>query len=107
MECTKGKLKQGKSNTLLYINSVNFGDVLVGGLPHEECEANAKELVRRWNAFEKDGLVDKLMAAAQMGLNSVRGIKNLNHLMECSIKNEKRLDIHIEQIEAAIAKAKS
>ena len=65
------------------------------------------ELVRRWNAFEKDGIVDELLTAAQMGLNSVRGIKNLNHLMECSIKNEKRLDIHIEQIEAAIAKVKA
>ena len=26
-------------------------------------EANAKELVRRWNAFEKDGLVDELVVA--------------------------------------------
>lgn len=57
MEHSKGKLTQGKSNTLLYINGINFGDVLVGGLPHEECEANAAELVHRWN--EHDSLKAK------------------------------------------------
>ena len=28
-------------------------------------QANAKELVRRWNAFEKDGLVDELRKACE------------------------------------------
>ena len=73
-------------------------------LTEEQAEANAKELVRRWNAFEKDGLVDELRAAADEGLAECERVK-----MDCKCK-WKNLDSllgRIERIEAAIAKVKA
>ena len=62
------------------------------------------ELVRRWNAFEKDGLVDELRAACDEGLAECERVK-----MDCKCK-WKNLDSllgRIERIEAAIAKVKA
>ena len=102
-EFTKGELTQGKSNTLLYINGINFGDVLVGGLPHEKCEANAKELVRRWNAFEEGGIVDELRKACKIGLGKALGISKVAAELGApiTITHQKQ----IERIEAALAKS--
>ena len=67
MECTKGKLKWQRvgNRCELFTDDAWIGELYVGyGMNKiEEMEANAKELVRRWNAFEKDGLVDELRAA--------------------------------------------
>ena len=43
----------------------------------EEQEANAERLVKCWNAFEKDGLVDKLLAACGTAL------KGYQHICHC------------------------
>lgn len=94
-EFTKGELKQGKSNTLLYINGVNFGDVLVGGLPHEECEANARELVRRWNS-QPD-----LYEACKRMLGAMRCDElNCGRVFDDDLRKEVK-----EKAEAALAKA--
>ena len=61
----------------------------------------AKELVRRWNGFEEDRLVDELRAACDEGLAECERVK-----MDCKCK-WKNLDSllgRIERIEAAIAK---
>ena len=64
MEHTTGKLEV-EGNTYLKDDSgkVVFLTNHVTGLSFKQQSANAKELVRRWNAFEKDGLVDELRAA--------------------------------------------
>ncbi len=112
MECTKGKLraegwlivKDTKTPRLRYaVAETNCCD----GISDKESTANAKELVRRWNAFEKDGLVDELVRACKMGLNATRGILNINELMDGSAENKDRLKAHIKQIEATIARAQT
>ena len=67
------------------------------------AKANAKELVRRWNALEKDGLVDELREACE---------DSLVDISEASVKFErghnkvgqKTLTRVFRKIEAAIAK---
>ena len=65
MECTKGKMEVwshfGRGWAVQIICEDNK-DAL-SGRDFDEAEANAQELVRRWNAFEKDGLVDELRTA--------------------------------------------
>ena len=61
MECTKGELRV--SGDYIITSPQNREDFLrvckIISLTH------AKELVRRWNAFEKDGLMDELLTACK------------------------------------------
>ena len=107
MECTKGKLRVSSSFLIVDKEAriiANVEPIGVEGITttYEEGIANAKELVRRWNAFEKNGLVDELRAACDEGLAECERVK-----MDCKCK-WKNLDSllgRIERIEAAIAKA--
>jgi hypothetical protein len=69
-------------------------------------EANAKELVRRWNAFEEDGLVADLLEACKLGLESMKGLLEIGVKIGASNKNKRLHAKNIKQVEAAIAKAK-
>ena len=57
-------------------------------------EDDAKELVRRWNAFEKDGLVDELRKACEAALPFI-----VAHDVTCGTVSGAAL-----QLQAAIAK---
>ena len=106
MECTKGEF-EARDNKIYqkqtyiggcagYFEKTAFSD--------DVDEANAKELVRRWNAFEKDGLVDELRAACDEGHAECERVK-----MDCKCEwvNLDSLLGRIERIEAAIAKVKA
>ena len=65
----------------------------------------AKELVRRWNAFEKDGLVDELVKT-YLGIVSIIG--NVDHSQghgenSAKMRGEMLIDIR-DLVQAAIAK---
>lgn len=66
MEHTKGKLRvdgncyvKGEEGEMIATTSH------IAGLTFEKQKANAKMLVRRWNAFEKKGLVTTLLTACE------------------------------------------
>ena len=55
------------------------GWATTAGLSQAECEANAAELVRRWNAFEPGGAVERFMEA----VSAVQPPDTLRHSYEC------------------------
>lgn len=75
MSYTKGPLeavKNGFGQQVLIrceahpgINIALCNDHSLDSLPLETQEANAREFVRRWNAFEEDGLVTELLEACK------------------------------------------
>lgn len=75
------------------VQGVDLDTNIVERLP---AEANAAEFVRRWNAFEKDGPVDALLAACEALLRAV--------IWTGSRVQEEQAAIELG--EAAIAKAK-
>ena len=109
MEHTKGKFEampytRRDGDNIRWVKAVKGKKQAICQTFKPNAEANAKELVRRWNAFEKDGLVDGLRAACDEGLAECERVK-----MDCKCK-WKNLDSllgRIERIEAAIAKAKA
>ena len=100
MECTKGEMKAGRINCGQFPISIDGRHVAMIKFTHlidmKQDEANAKELVRRWNAFEKDGLVDELVEAFKELAATFVG------LPEGSIGGQA-----MKKAEAAIAKVKS
>jgi len=81
MECT-GKLEMNEcSLNAIDIASVKRGlYIVVAQIINDNDEltetdrANAKKLVRRWNAFEKDGLVEELKSTLEELVNIIDGI---------------------------------
>ena len=76
MECTEGKLEENQTCiNCIDLLSKEDGSVVAQIIECDEDElsdtqrANAQELVRRWNAFEEDGLVDELRAALKDLIN--------------------------------------
>lgn len=69
-------------------------------------KALAKEFVRRWNAFEKDGLVDELVVACEIGLNAMNALKEMAEKFSAPDKDKAQHNEHIKFVEAAIAKVK-
>lgn len=51
-------------------------------------EDDAKELVRRWNAFEKGGMVDELRVACDIGLDATNAILEID--IKLNSKNKKK-----------------
>ncbi len=74
----------------------------------EEMEANAKELARRWNAFEKDGLVDELRKTLTSTLHGefplLLGLAKIEDAATGSSINTINVEGRIQEVEAAIAK---
>lgn len=77
-EFTKGELEViiGKHNyhKLCRVSDTEHKDILEN-LPTEQAIAYLKELVRRWNAFEEDGLVADLMEACHNTLGAYDALK--------------------------------
>ena len=98
MEYVKGELEIniGKYNyhKLCRVGDTEHKDILEN-LPTEQAIAYLKELVRRWNAFEEDGLVSDLLAACE----AVKNIKNKIYGFDVGKV--------IKKVEAAIASAKA
>ena len=69
-------------------------------ITNEEREANAKELVRRWNAFEKDGVVDELRTACEE-------TQKLFAFIAENYKSAPHFPAAERLVEAAIAKVKA
>ena len=68
MEHTKGKFEampytRRDGDNIRWVKAVKGKKQAICQTFKPNAEANAKELIRRWNAFEKDGLVDELRAA--------------------------------------------
>ncbi len=63
MEFTKGELNCTKNQSFILCNIVNGKGEVFCNQPR--CKDHAKELVRRWNAFEDGGLVDELRKALE------------------------------------------
>jgi hypothetical protein len=111
MECTNGKLECGKDAalwigdtkicTLNYPMTFNKDKSI--NINDDIAQANAQELVRRWNAFEDGGLVVKLLAACDEGLHECNRVK-----MHCTCEHKDIAGLlrRIERIEAAIASAR-
>ncbi len=64
----------------------------------------AVDIVRRWNAFEKDGLVDELRVACGIGLESMRGLMAIGIETGASNQAKRKHEEHIKFVEAAITK---
>lgn len=113
MEHTKGKIEVSSSNSeSIYVLKDGRADGLFAtcdagdyARSQEEGFANAKELVRRWNAFEEDGLVNDLLAKIESVLKAefplLLGLAKLQSKAEVEMVEER-----IEEMKAAIAKAK-
>ena len=107
MEHTKGKLELSSHCTgLAQIGGITrfavFPNMCNTPMQLARRNANAKELVRRWNAFEKDGLVDELKRACELGLTKALGISIAATELGAPITPTHQK--HIEIIQAAIAK---
>ena len=61
-------------------------------------EDDAKELVRRWNAF------DELKMIATLGLNAKEALLSISKTMGLTIDTQKKIETHLKIIKAAIAK---
>ena len=109
MEHTKSEIRVSSSNPeSIYVLKNGKADGLfamcdAGDYARSQKEgfANAKELVRRWNAFEDDGLVDELRAACDEGKAECELAMTD---CRCEHKDIAGLLLRIERIEAAIAK---
>ena len=96
MEHTKGTLRVSGDYIISPQNEEDFIRICkIFSFP------DAKELVRRWNAFEKGGVVDELKTAADEGLHECERVK-IN--CTCEHKDLGGLLRRIGRIEAAIAK---
>ena len=73
----------------------------------ENPVANAKELLRRWNACEKDGIVDELVVAWKIGLDSMQGLLKIADKLKASNKDKKEHNEHIRFVKSVIAKVKA
>ena len=71
-------------------------------------KANAKELVRRYNAFEEDGIVSELVVACKIGLDAMEGLKKISERIGTTkdIIQHKELVELVEFVENALANAK-
>ncbi len=85
-----------------YSIGIEGGKILFNTAFHKNNIANAKELVRRWNAFEEGGIVNELRMACDEGLHECERVK-IN--CTCEHKDLGGLLRRIVRIEAAIAKA--
>ena len=111
MEHTKGKIEVSSSNPnytyVLKDGKANglFAECDAGNYARskEEGEANAKELVRRWNAFEEGGIVEELKIACDVGLDAINALLKMD--IKFNTKNKKSLNEIIEFVEAALAKS--
>ena len=68
MEHTKGKIEtkeEDHQHVGIYPENNTNCLAVVWSDDMFNAEANAKELVRRWNAFEKDGLVNELLTVCK------------------------------------------
>ena len=74
----------------------------------DKGRANAKELVRRWNAFEKDGLVDELKKVLTSTLHSefplLLGLAKIEDEVTDGSINTINVEGRIQEIKAAVAK---
>ena len=119
MEFTKGELEIGNTtyhNIIIvggknreYICSVRIqqtGGGAIAAAMEPKRIANAKEIVRRWNAFEKDGLVDELREALKENYEftkyagAVKAANTDEYLIEFFAKGESAQKV----AKAAIAK---
>ena len=106
MSHTKGELKLNSHRTgLAQIDGITLFVVLPNNCETTEQlsrrKVNAKELIRRWNAFEEGGLVGDLRKAADEGLHECERVK-IN--CTCGYKDMASLLRRIERIETAIDK---
>ncbi|KKM25932.1 hypothetical protein LCGC14_1589950 [marine sediment metagenome] len=116
MEHTKGKLQaigstKAKFKDAYFIRLEDTENSFIAktyghtGFP---AEANAKELVRRWNAFEKDGLVDELRKTLTSTLCGefplLLGLARIEDAATGSSINTINVEGRIQEVEAAIAK---
>jgi len=102
-EFTKGELKIDFRRPLLVFAANNkiFAECTSEGLGLDAAKANAKELIRRWNALEKiEQQRDDLLDACEMGLSIAGWVAGLRN-------PPKGLARDIKIIEAAIANCKA
>ncbi len=113
MEYTKGKLKHKNGGI---IRSKNRNKHIISCISYcstnpnfsTDAEANAEEIIRRWNAFEEDGFINSLLAPLDRGLAKAKGLAKIAEAMDIS-KNtpgnqENKKDIEI--LENAIREIK-
>ncbi len=106
MEHTKGKIEtkeEDHQHVGIYPENNTNCLAVVWSDDMFNAEANAKELVRRWNAFEKDGLVDELRKACEAAGRFIRNGIGLGYI---NMPEEQTDPAHttLPKIEAAIAK---
>ncbi len=119
MERTKGKLKvtdcaSCKADRLdIWCESENrkdCGTIVCGefelSFNRKTANANAKHLVKCWNAFEPDGLVDKLVGALEYAENKTYILKNSKGAISSRFKRDLlKMDTKIkEALALALAK---
>ena len=109
MEHTKGELEimpytQRDGDNIRWVKAVRGKRQAICQTFKPNAEANAKELVRRWNAFEEGGMVDELKVACKIGLDSMQGLLRIGIEMGASNKNKREHNEGIKFVEAAIAK---
>lgn len=112
MECTKliamqKNLGLGHKGDILLTTQKRVDDNIEAIAKDIIDEEYAKELVWRWNAFEKDGLVDELTIACAKGLGAMEAVFNFAKNSGMDIKNETKLKADIDIIKAAIARART
>ncbi|HDY88121.1 MAG TPA: hypothetical protein ENH82_08425 [bacterium] len=71
-----------------------------------DFEANAKELVRRWNGYEDGGIVDELRKACEESQKAIMLLYECNKDVEITLGSGIQLKKAEKLLEAAIEKAK-
>ena len=127
-EHIKGKLKlegkyilapedfhtNGRQRNSVGISSASYSDVIAiihGDLELPIPKAYAEELIRRWNAFEEGGLVEKLVGACEKLIEAneyARAISLRNEAPRGTLWNETRSLLDTTKLKArqALAEAK-
>ena len=105
-EFTKGEMKftSGRDKgwwVKLWLNQICIATMQ--GVYQDDAIVIAKELVRRWNAFEDGGLVDELKVACDIGLDAMNALLEID--IKLNSKNKKSLKETIKFAEAALAKS--
>ena len=104
MSHIKGKLSVKRIGSKLFI--VDDKDFTVTKVRFsKKAETYAKGIVRRYNAFEEGGIVDKLVVACKIGLDAMAAVKEIAEKVGATkdIIRHKEL---VKFVENAIAKTK-
>ena len=107
-ECTKLKIRRNCHSTFFVELEIdNEGAIIVFSGKPEKTETYAKELVRRWNAFEEGGIVSELVGKLQSIYNLefplLLGLAKLEDNPDSKVAHVKA---SMQEVQDILAKAK-